>query len=64
MNTAAKERFPTALKQRTVKVAAKKDLYRFETVKVDELTSIANNTPPIGAPNVQVTPTATAAVKN
>jgi hypothetical protein len=52
------------LKHKTVIVDAKNDFQRFETVKEDVLTSIANNTPPIGAPNVHVTPTAIAAVKN
>ena len=33
-------------------------------MKVEELTSIAKSTPPIGAPKVLVTPTAIAAVKN
>tara|TARA_B110000285_G_C15117855_1_gene615247 strand:+ start:1853 stop:2047 length:195 start_codon:yes stop_codon:yes gene_type:complete len=61
---AANDNFPTDLKQRTVIVEAKKDFQRLFTEKDVELTSIANNTPPIGAPKVQVTPTATAAVKN
>jgi hypothetical protein len=47
-----------------VTVAAKKDFQRFETVNELELTSMAKSTPPIGAPNVATTPTATAAVKN
>ena len=55
---------PTDLKHKTVTVEAKKDFHRFDTVKVEVLTSIAKSTPPIGAPKVQVTPTATAAVRN
>jgi hypothetical protein len=55
---------PIDLKNNTVIVDAKNAFHRFETVKLLVLTSIANRTPPIGAPNVQVTPTATAAVKN
>jgi len=61
---AAWDSFPTDLKQRTVIVDAKKDFQRLLTEKEVELTSMANSTPPIGAPKVQVTPTATAAVKN
>ena len=64
MKIAAWESFPTDLKQRTVMVEAKKDFQRLLTEKEVELTSIAKRTPPIGAPKVQVTPTATAAVKN
>lgn len=64
MKIADKDSFPTNLKQRTVIVEAKKDFQRLFTEKEVELTSIANSTPPIGAPKVQVTPTATAAVKN
>ena len=45
-------------------VDAKKDFHRLETVNEEVLTSIAKSTPPIGAPNVHVTPTATAAVRN
>jgi len=45
-------------------VEAKKDFHRLCTEKEVELTSMANSTPPIGAPKVQVTPTAIAAVKN
>lgn len=56
------ERSPAALKQRTVIVEAKKDFQRLETSKLVEDTSIAKSTPPIGAPKVQVTPTAIAAV--
>jgi hypothetical protein len=48
----------------TVTVEAKNDFHKFETVKVDVLTSIANNTPPIGAPNAHVVPTAIAEVRN
>ena len=55
---------PTLLKHKTVTVEAKNDFHKLETVNEVELTSIANSTPPIGAPNVHVTPTATAAVKN
>lgn len=58
------EILPTDLKQRTVTVDAKKDFQRLDTVKVEVLTSMAKSTPPIGAPKVQVTPTATAAVRN
>ena len=64
MNRAAVPRDPKALKHRTAHVAARNDFQRFETVKDVVETSIANNTPPIGAPKVQATPTATAAVKN
>jgi hypothetical protein len=45
-------------------VDAKKAFHKFDTVKVEVLTSMAKSTPPIGAPKVHVTPTATAAVKN
>ena len=55
---------PASLKRIIVIVEAKNDFQRLATVKVVELTSMANNTPPIGAPNVAVTPTATAAVMN
>ena len=48
----------------TVTVDAKNDFHKFETVKVDVLTSIANKTPPIGAPNAHVVPTAIAEVRN
>lgn len=47
-----------------VNVEARVDLKRLSTEKTEEFTSIANNIPPIGAPNVLVIPTATAAVKN
>lgn len=55
---------PTALKHNTVTVEAKKLFQRFETVNDVVLTSMEKSTPPIGAPKVHVTPTATAAVKN
>ena len=61
---AASDMVPSDLKQSTVQVAQKNDFQRLDTVKVVELTSIANSTPPIGAPNVEVTPTATAEVRN
>ena len=48
----------------TVTVEAKNDFHKLETVNVDVLTSIANNTPPIGAPKAHVVPTAIAEVKN
>ena len=64
MKTAALPNLSTLLNTRTVTVEAKNAFHRFETVNVEVLTSIANNTPPIGAPNVHVTPTATAAVRN
>ena len=56
--------FPTDLKKSTVIVDVKKDFHRLFTVNVELLTSTAKRTPPIGAPKVQVTPTATAAVIN
>ena len=61
---AAVPSLPTDLKQRTVIVDAKNAFHKFWTVKFEVLTSMANSTPPIGAPKVQVTPTATAAVRN
>ena len=61
---AASFNFPKHLKPNTVIVAATNDFQRLCTLKEVELTSIANSTPPIGAPNVAVTPTATAAVMN
>ena len=59
-----KGRKPKILKSNIVNVEAKNDFQRSDTVKVEELTSIAKSTPPIGAPKVAVTPTATAAVMN
>jgi len=61
---AAVPSLPTALKHKTVIVDAKNAFHKFWTVKLEVLTSIANKTPPMGAPKVQVTPTATAAVRN
>ena len=55
---------PNALKHSTEIVEHKKDFQRFYTENDDVLTSMANSMPPIGAPNVAATPTATAAVKN
>ena len=42
-------------------VAQKKQRQRFETMKYVDETSMAKSTPPIGAPNVAVTPAAIAA---
>ena len=53
---------PVTLKNKIVIVAAKNDRHNFSTVKDLALTSMAKSTPPIGAPNVAVTPTATATV--
>ena len=61
---AALPRLPKALKHKTEMVEQKKDFHRFETVNEEVLTSIAKSTPPIGAPKVEATPTATAAVRN
>jgi hypothetical protein len=61
---AAEPNLPTDLKIRTVIVDAKNAFHKFYTLKFEALTSIAKRTPPIGAPKVLVTPTATAAVKN
>ena len=64
MKVAAVPIAPKALKQRTDIVEQRKDFQRFYTENEDVLTSMANSIPPIGAPNVAATPTATAAVKN
>lgn len=57
-------KLPNNLKQRTDMVEQKKAFQRLETEKCSELTSTAKSTPPMGAPKVHDTPTATAAVKN
>ena len=50
------------MKHKTVSVAQKKAFQRLLTEKDSLLTSMEKSTPPIGAPNVAVTPQATAAV--
>ena len=52
------------MKHRTVRVEQKNAFHRLLTENELLLTSIENNTPPIGAPKVAVTPQATAAVIN
>ena len=64
MKVAAVPKLPKNLKQSTEIVEQKNAFHRFDTENEDVLTSTANSTPPMGAPNVQDTPTATAAVKN
>ena len=64
MKAAAVPSEPKILKKKTEIVEQKKAFHRLETENWNELTSTAKSTPPIGAPKVQDTPTATAAVKN
>lgn len=64
MKVAAVPRLPKTLKHNTEIVEQKNDFQRFDTVNDEVLTSMANSTPPIGAPKVAETPTATAAVRN